>query len=499
MRRRRILNLKKKNLLLGGEEEGQDRSPQVLHLRKKRIPHHLLLHQNLLQQRKRKKKSDKWGRYYQSSWLWNIIVGSVFIFSPPVVFYYHIACYGTDYYCDLAAPVQSILNGTSFYEAIGQFIPYPTFESLQIVAIWTSFQAVLYLYLPGPIGYGQKTPAGLELPYNVNGFRAFILSNVLFVLLSDPRFGLNLFNPTIFFDHRGALLAVANIFGYLLSIYAYIKAHFNPTHPDDVKFSGNFIYDFFMGAEFNPRIGDFDFKLFFNGRPGIIAWNIINISFMYKQYEIYSRVSNSLILVTFLHFLYIIDFFYNEDWYLRTIDISHDHYGWYLGWGDVTWLPFMYTLQGLYLVFNPVELSWPMFAFVLGLGGLGYAIFRGTNNQKNDFRKTNGEMMIWGKPATYIVAEYKTSDKKKHKSLLLTSGFWGLSRHFNYLGDFAISFAYCAACGFGSFYPYFYIVFMIILLVARTERDNTRCKEKYGKKWDEYCEKVPYKILPYVY
>jgi len=28
-----------------------------------------------------------------------------------------------------------------------------------------------------------------------------------------------------------------------------------PTHPDDVKYSGNFIYDFFMGAEMNPRIG----------------------------------------------------------------------------------------------------------------------------------------------------------------------------------------------------------------------------------------------------
>lgn len=34
-----------------------------------------------------------------------------------------------------------------------------------------------------------------------------------------------------------------------------------------------------MGIEFNPRIGPIDFKLFFNGRPGIIAWTIINMSF----------------------------------------------------------------------------------------------------------------------------------------------------------------------------------------------------------------------------
>jgi hypothetical protein len=27
--------------------------------------------------------------------------------------------------------------------------------------------------------------------------------------------------------------------------------------------------------------------------------------------------------------------------YLRTIDIAHDHFGFYLAWGDVVWLPFM--------------------------------------------------------------------------------------------------------------------------------------------------------------
>lgn len=40
-----------------------------------------------------------------------------------------------------------------------------------------------------------------------------------------------------------------------------------------------------------------------------------------------------------------IDFFWNETWYLKTIDICHDHFGWYLGWGDCVWLPYLYTLQ----------------------------------------------------------------------------------------------------------------------------------------------------------
>jgi len=38
-----------------------------------------------------------------------------------------------------------------------------------------------------------------------------------------------------------------------------------------------------------------------------------------------------------LHFqaIYVVDFFANEDWYLRTIDICHDHFGFYLAWGDL--------------------------------------------------------------------------------------------------------------------------------------------------------------------
>jgi hypothetical protein len=58
-----------------------------------------------------------------------------------------------------------------------------------------------------------------------------------------------------------------------------------------------------------------------------------------------------MIMVTLLHMLYILDFFFNEDWYLKTIDIAHDHYGWYLAWGDLVWLPWMYTLQVLSILF----------------------------------------------------------------------------------------------------------------------------------------------------
>lgn len=57
----------------------------------------------------------------------------------------------------------------------------------------------------------------------------------------------------------------------------------------------------------------------------------------------------------------------------------------------------------------------------------------------------------------------------------------------------------CMTCGSGYLLPYFYIVYMAILLGQRIERDHLRCSGKYGKFWDEYIRQVPAKLIPYIY
>jgi Ergosterol biosynthesis ERG4/ERG24 family len=44
-----------------------------------------------------------------------------------------------------------------------------------------------------------------------------------------------------------------------------------------------------------------------------------NVSFTAYQYEKFGYYTNSMVVVNFIHALYVLDFFYNEDWYLRTI------------------------------------------------------------------------------------------------------------------------------------------------------------------------------------
>lgn len=436
-----------------------------------------------------------WGRYSDGSDWSNVFMSLIIlIFCPMMVIYFWSSC--NSYQCSLVAPIYQLSENGNFYDWLISLLPVASKSAFILLGGWIIFQGLLYAFMKGKIGYGQVTPAGYTLPYRVNGLNAWIFTHILFV--AGSYFGF--FSPTVIYDNWEGLLVATNVYGYSLTLFSFIKAYLFPSHPEDRKFSKSLIYDFFMGIELNPRFGKlWDFKLFHNGRPGILAWTLINLSFMAAQYQIHGVITDSMILVNFLHFLYVIDFFINEDWYLRTIDIAHDHFGFYLAWGDSVWLPFMYTLQSHYLVRNPIELGTVHSLVVLGLGLFGYYIFRAVNYQKDIVRRSKGKCNIWGKPAEVIRAVYKSTDGSKHESLLLCSGFWGVSRHFNYVGDLCLSFAMCLACGFNHLLPYFYIIYMTILLLHRIQRDHTRCSGKYGKYWQEYCERVPYKLIPFIY
>ena len=65
--------------------------------------------------------------------------------------------------------------------------------------------------------------------------------------------------------------------------------------------------------------------------------------------------------------------------------------------------------------------------------------------------------------------------------------------------ELSLTLAWTLPAGFGHLLPYFYFVFLTILLVDRSGRDDRRCRAKYGADWDLYCKRVPYKILPYIY
>ncbi|KAK1148426.1 hypothetical protein N8T08_009429 [Aspergillus melleus] len=197
-----------------------------------------------------------------------------------------------------------------------------------------------------------------------------------------------------------------------------------------------------MGVELNPRFGKlWDMKLFHIGRTGMISWIVIDISFTVYQYQLHGYITSSIIIVDVLHLLYVADFFFREDRYLRTIDIEHDHFGFYFAWGSSAFLPAVYTLQAQFLARKPVHLHPTTAAVILAAGVGGYLIYCSANEQKHLTRKTRGNCMIAGERPKVMKCSYQTANGVKHESLLLCSGWWGYVRHANYLGDLILSYA----------------------------------------------------------
>ncbi|KAG0470418.1 hypothetical protein HPP92_017118 [Vanilla planifolia] len=124
------------------------------------------------------------------------------------------------------------------------------------------------------------------------------------------------------------------------------------------------------------------------------------------------------------------------------------------------------------------------------------------DRQRQVFRKTNGRCLIWGnsiKGLKHIEATYFTTKGESKTNLLLTSGWWGLSRHFHYVPEILAAFFWTVPALFNHFLPYFYVIFLTILLLDRAKRDDDRCSSKYGKYWKLYCTDVRYRVLPRVY
>lgn len=68
------------------------------------------------------------------------------------------------------------------------------------------------------------------------------------------------------------------------------------------------------------------------------------------------------------------------------MDITTDGFGFMLAVGDLAWVPFVYSLQARYLVFQQIELGPVLTAGIFLVNASGYYIFRSANGEKNDFR-----------------------------------------------------------------------------------------------------------------
>lgn len=101
------------------------------------------------------------------------------------------------------------------------------------------------------------------------------------------------------------------------------------------------------------------------------------------------------------------------------MDIAHDRAGYYLVWGCLNWVPGFYTSQPLYLTKHPVDLSATVAMAILIAGVLMIYINWEADDQRQRFRESDGQALVWGRKPEYIVAKYIAGMSKKRLCQLL--------------------------------------------------------------------------------
>jgi 7-dehydrocholesterol reductase len=363
-----------------------------------------------------------------------------------------------------------------------------------IIAYFAASQLILMRFVPGKAFDGPITPTGNIPRYKANGVACFLITISGFCIAS---FGLNLFPATILYDHLGEFIGALNVFSLIFCLFLYLKGRYHPSS-SDASLSGNFLFDFYWGTELYPRISKWDLKMFTNCRFGMMSWPLLLLSYAAKQEQLYG-ITNGMIVAVCLQLLYVGKFFLWETGYLRSLDIMHDRAGFYICWGCLVWVPAVYTSPTLYLVQNPFDLTTFSAVLLFLVGASAIIINYLADRQRQKVRASQGSCRIWGKVPRLTKASYITTRGETKQNLLLSSGWWGIARHFHYLPEIVGALCWSLPALYSNFLPYFYVIFLTALLIDRSIRDDKRCRTKYGTAWASHCKKVPYRIIPYIW
>lgn len=340
----------------------------------------------------------------------------------------------------------------------------------------------LHLGLPGRwvTGYVTKPNSQDKLRYRLNGLLVLLTTVLGWAALC--------YWDVIAWDYlytvRWYALAGAVTFGLVFS-FAIMLPH--------APVKKSFLADFYLGRLENPQLwgGRVDAKMYLYLIGAVmLALNILSFA-MHHVIMYAGAASNGVFVSTGLLCFFLVEYLNFEEVHLYTYDFFAERVGFKLGWGCIAFYPFFYSIP----IWSTVELpdphtpTWLLVIFAL-VFFCGWTLARGANMQKYFFKKDPNRSFLGIRPETI-------TDGKR---FLLVNGFWGLSRHINYLGEILMATGIVLATGHYDLpWPWLYPLYYVGLLFPRQIADDKRCAAKYGPLWEEYVKRVRWRIVPGVY
>lgn len=358
--------------------------------------------------------------------------------------------------------------------------------SVCVLLSFTVLQVALY-YLPvGQETEGKIGPNGKPLKYKLNGLCAF---SVTLLLLLGVWF-CGVLRAAAVSERVFSLISAGAAVALMLSLMLFLSPpHTHSCTHVHYDHTAKPLLQFVLGQKMDPRLGLIDVKHFVMVRIGFIGWAVMNVLYLLSAVEMEGSVSLSLLLVVLFQLIYILDFLIDEGSVLTTKEFTEEPIGFIMILGEFIWIPFFSNLPVYFLLQRPNHIHFLSAVPICLLFGVGFLIYYLSNEQKDGFRKN---------PDDPAYAGLSTIRSPSGKSLLV-SGWFGWVRHPNYLGDVMMMLAWCLPCGFTSVLPYLPALQCFHLLRQRANEIEESCLKKHGDAWREYCRRVPYKLLPYIY
>lgn len=330
---------------------------------------------------------------------------------------------------------------------------------------------LLHLLVPGSKvrGYVHDGPP----MYRLNGLRVFLIVSVLFTACIGY---FQCVNIQYLISLRMKHAICACLLGLTFTLISVLPHKQN---------SSSFWLDIYLGRLKNPqwfsnRV-DAKILLYLIGGIGLE----LNLILFYFEHAQENQPMTNVITYVLLFTFFTAEYFYHEHVHLYTFDFIVEYVGFKLVWGCLCFYPFFYPIT-IWCKIPSISLSFTHQCCSIFVFFLGWILSRGANNQKYLFR-TQPKASFLGifKPLTV-------------NGRLLCSGWWSLARHINYLGDTLMAVGLSIAIN-GGILPWLYPLYYVGLFISRERTDYERCREKYGHDWDEYCRRVPYRIIPFLY
>lgn len=387
--------------------------------------------------------------------------------------------------------------------ALGVTPSWPTPHHFLVIIAFAVFEYCLLRFLPGPTVDGPETKAGRRPEYRENGVLAFAVTFIATIVLCQA---LPASAVVGFFSTFGAVALALEAAAFVLCFVLYFTyQQLDGLDPDFGPTGRGPIFDFYWGVVMHPRVLGVDLKQMVNCRFGMMSWVVMCLLACAYQFHVTAAIGSAVLVSALLQSVYIFKFFVWEQGYTRSIDIQQDRAGFMTQLGCLLVVPTFYTLPIISVALATKSAEFNVaHVYLLILGMTCIYLNYDCDRQKIYVRESEGKCEIWGKPVEVIQASYTIARPdgtiETRMSLLLCSGWWGLARHAHYMFELGAALSWSAVAGLqAGIWPYLYFLFLTPLLIHRIFRDEDRCREKYGLSWEEYTQKVRWKMIPGIF